>query len=127
MADREIETGYDPEPGKAMRWVGVLLPPIAWAMQMQTMWLTTEYGCGHSDFTWNHVASVAGLVLSAAGGLVAWRYWRTGNFARATADESSASVRGQFMGLVGAAMSATFTMLILWQWLPTILGVPCDK
>ena len=127
MGDSEIETGYDPEPGKVMRWMGVLLPPVAWALQMQSVWLTTEYGCGHSDFTWNHVASALGLVLSAAGGLIAWRYWRTRDAQQATADESSASVRAQFMGLMGVVLSTGFTLLIFWQWLPTLMGVPCDK
>ena len=65
------------EPGTAFKlWIGMLLPPVAWAIQLQAMWLTSEYGCETSDFIWNHVVSITGLVVSAIGTLIAYLEYR---------------------------------------------------
>ena len=115
------------EPGTAFRlWIGMLLPPVAWAIQLQAMWLTSEYGCFTSDFMWNHVVSITGLVVSAIGMLIAYleyRKWeQVGDNAR-----FEAGSRPRFMAMVGVMSGALFTLVIFAQWLPTLLGVPCDK
>ena len=107
-------------------WVGLLLPPTAWITQLQVVWLTSEYGCITNDFLWNHVASVAALAISAFGGLVAFREWRS---VGGGTDDDDATVRSRrrFMALIGVATGVLFTVVIFAQWLPTLTGVPCDK
>ena len=109
-----------------MRWIGILLPPAAWAVQLQAMWLTTEYGCAYSIFTWNHVVSIGMLTLSVVGGMIAWQYLPSGAY-EPTKEEGTPEVRKRFMGILGIVLSVMFSMLIVAQWLPTILGVPCNK
>ncbi len=113
--------------GTAFRlWVGLLLPPAVWAIQLQVLWLTSEYGCVTADFTWNHVTSVAALLFSLAGVWIAFGEWRA---AGGGTDDDNATQRSRrrFMALVGILGGALFTVLIFAQWLPTLVGVPCDK
>jgi len=121
-----------PEPvkldhGTAFRlWIGMLLPPSAWAIQLQVLWLTSEYGCYNNDFLWNHIVSITALAASVFGGLVAFREWRaTGG---GTDDDDATLIsRRRFMALIGMLTGSLFTVIIFAQWLPTLTGVPCDK
>ena len=107
-------------------WVGLLLPTAAWAIQLQTVYLTTEYGCKYGDFMPNHLVSIFALLASAVGGLVAWRNWLDAGreWESTGGDETS---RRRFMAILGMLTGALFTLLIFAQWLPTLAGVPCDK
>ena len=113
--------------GNAFRlWIGMLLPPVAWAIQLQSLYLTSEYGCHTSDFMWNHVVVVAALALSLLGGAIAWREWLKSG-ASVDAESADRVSRSRFMALLGILTASLFTVLIFAQWLPTLMGVPCDK
>jgi hypothetical protein len=115
------------EPGRACRlWVGMLLPPVAWLVQLQSLWLTSELGCHTSDFLWNHVVSVSALTISAIGGLIAYFEYRRWAPAGENASGDPRS-RRRFMAMIGVLTGALFTTIIFAQWLPTLLGVPCEK
>jgi hypothetical protein len=107
-------------------WIGMLLPPAAWAAQLQSLYLTSEFGCKSSNFTWNHVVVVAALALSLLGGAIAWREWLASG-ATNDAEGSDRMSRRRFMAMLGILTSALFTVTIFAQWLPTLVGVPCDK
>jgi hypothetical protein len=109
--------------GALQLWIGLLLPPAAWAMQMEALYLSSEYGCASRDFTWNHVVVVCGLVLSIIGLFTAWRQWSRSD---SPSDDPGMSLRG-FMSTLGMLSGALFTVTIIAQWLPTLTGVPCDK
>jgi hypothetical protein len=115
------------EPARAFRlWIGMLLPPIAWIAQLQTLWLTSEYGCFTSDFLWNHVVSIVALIISAIGGYIAYLEYREWS-AIGSNEKFDVRSRRRFMAMVGVMTGALFTTIIFAQWLPTLLGVPCDK
>lgn len=115
------------EPGRDLRlWVGMLLPPAVWIVQLQTLWLTSELGCFTSDFLWNHVVSIVALIISAVGGLIAYSEYRLWSPSGANSSDVTRS-RRRFMSMIGVLAGALFTTLIFAQWLPTLLGVPCDK
>jgi len=107
-------------------WIGLLLPPAAWALDLQTLYLSSEFGCYTSNFIWNHVISVVCLLLSATGGLTAWQSW---NSVGANMEDESPlpETRKRFMAILGMLTGALFTALIIAQWLPTLVGVPCEK
>ena len=112
--------------GMLWLWIGMLSPPIAWGIQLQTLYLTSEYGCLHSNFLWNHVVSVAALLISIFGGLVAFREWKAAG--STTEDESGRPIsRRRFMSMIGILTGILFTAVVFAQWLPTLLGVPCGK
>ena len=113
--------------GTALKlWLGMLLPPAAWLIQLQTLWLTSEYGCFTLDFRWNHVASAAALLISAAGWFVAYTEFSQCK-AEPTNDDDQPPSRRRVMSLVGLMTGALFTLLIIASWVPTLMGVPCNK
>ena len=112
--------------GNFWRWIGILLPAAAWAIQLQTIYLTSEDGCFYQDFKWNHIVSAAMIVLAVIGGIIAWSQWPAGDY-EATKEEGKPQVRKQFMGIAGVALAVMFAVLIFAQWLPTLTGVPCGK
>jgi hypothetical protein len=122
-----VKTDEPAPPAKALNlWIGMLLPPIVWAAQLQTLWLTSEYGCFTSSFKWNHLVSIISLVLSAFGTWLAFsEYKRWG--ADQEDDSSDPRSRRRFMAMLGILTGLLFTIVIFAQWLPTLLGVPCDK
>jgi len=109
-----------------MLWIGFILPPLAWAMEMEAMWLTTEWGCDKSEFKWNHVVAIIALLISIAGVFVAWTQGRaTANTPEATTIEQPST--RDFMSIIATVLGVLFTMLIFAQYLPTLMGVPCSK
>ena len=108
-------------------WIGMLLPPVAWAVQVQALWLTSEYACNTANFLWNHVVSVVALVVSAAGGLVAYIERKKLGPKGSSETNDDPVMRRRFMAMIGILTGALFTMVIFAQWLPTLLGVPCSK
>jgi hypothetical protein len=109
-----------------MLWIGFILPPLAWAMEMEAMWLTTEWGCDKSEFKWNHVVAIVALLISIVGVLIAWTQ------GKATAETPASTTIEQpttrdFMSIVATVLGILFTMLIFAQYLPTLMGVPCSK
>ena len=126
MSAEEAKNEFSEKRGQLWLWLGLLLPPAAWAIQLQTVYLTSEYGCKYMDFMPNHLASVFTLLLSIIGGVIAWRNWIEAGKTW-EAKEANPIDRSRFMAILGMLTSALFTLLIFAQWLPTLLGVPCDK
>ena len=107
-------------------WIGFVLPPIAWALQLQALWLTSEWGCAVDRFGWNHFVAISALLLSAAGTFIAW------TFGKAEPDTPDATLVKEprtwtFMSIAGTVLGLYFTVVIFAQWLPTLVGVPCGK
>ncbi len=107
-------------------WVGLLLAPAAWAVQLQAIYLLIEYGCAGGSFVPVHVVSAAALAAAITGGLLSWRHW-IGAGQKWKSEGSGVIPRSRFMSIVGMLLSALFSLLIFGQWLPAMMGVPCDK
>jgi uncharacterized membrane protein YfcA len=124
MADAKKD--FSEKRGEAWLWLGFLLPPIAWAAQIQTVYLLSEYGCATGNFLPNHIASAVALIFSVFGGLLSWHNWmKTGGEWKS--EEAGTIPRSRFMAILGVLTGALFSLIIFAQWLPTILGVPCEK
>jgi len=120
--EKELE---EPQ-SELLQWTGFLLPPLAWSVALEVLYLFTDYGCKTTNFLPNHIVSAVALVLSLLGGFIAWTNWqRSGG--EWPGDASGPIPRSRFMAALGLLTSALFSALIIAQWLPTILGVPCVK
>ena len=107
-------------------WTGLLLPPLAWSADLETVYLFSDYACEYHNFLPNHIASGVFLLISLIGGLIAWNNWlRSG--AIWPNGSSGVVASSRFLSALGLLSAALFSTLILAQWLPTIVGVPCGK
>ena len=117
---------FSEKKGKLWLWTGFLLPPIAWAFQLQSVYLLSEMGCATGNFLPNHVVSIIALFLSVAGFFVSWQNWlATG--AKWKSEDAGTLPRSRFMSLLGIMLGGLFSLVIFAQWLPTLMGVPCLK
>jgi hypothetical protein len=120
--DKELEQPMS----ELFLWIGFLLPPLAWSVFMETVYLFSDYGCKNENFLPNHVVSAIFLVISLLGGAIAWSNWQKSG--STWPDGSGGSVsRSRFMSALGLFTAPLFSALIFAQWLPTLLGVPCGK
>ncbi|HEY0426697.1 MAG TPA: hypothetical protein VGC76_02720 [Pyrinomonadaceae bacterium] len=122
----EVKKKFSEKSGQLRLWIGLLLPPLIWAAQLETVYLLSDYGCATANFLPIHIASAAALILSVSGGLISWHNWmKAGGEWKSEAAEPLA--RSRFLAILGVLTGALFSLVIFAQWLPTILGVPCDK
>jgi len=111
---------------KFRQWVGLLLAPVAWSIQLEAVYLLSNYGCSGNGFLWVHVSSVICLTLAIGGGLTALGLWRESG-SQWPDSSGSAKQRRRFMAVLGILISALFSVVIIAKWLPLLVGVPCDK
>jgi hypothetical protein len=122
----EAKKEFSEKRGQFWLWTGLLLPPIVWAIQLQTVYLLTENSCFTGNFLPVHITSFASLILSIIGGFISWNCWTEAG-AEWKNEQGGTIPRSRFMAILGLMTSALFTLIIFAQWLPTVLGVPCDK
>jgi hypothetical protein len=125
-ANTEAKHEFSEKSGQFRLWLGFLLPPVVWAIQLQTVYLLIESGCLTGNFLSIHIVSVITLILSLVGGLISLQDWiKTGGEWKS--EKSDSESRSRFMSILGMLMSGLFTLLIFAQWLPALMGVPCEK
>jgi hypothetical protein len=129
MAKRKpvIEAKEPPEGDnwrKFRQWIGLLLAPAAWGVQLQSVYLLSENGCFGGSYLPIHLVSAICLMFAIVGGMVAFRLWRESG--SEWPDRSpGAKQPGGFMAAIGILSSSLFSIVIVAQWLPTLTGVPC--
>jgi hypothetical protein len=112
-------------PHVILLWLGLLLPPLAWTLQMGVLYMLQPWECLHPDrVALSNPISLVAIVIAIAGGVVAWRRWHA---LREPAPEPMEQLRsrGRFMALLGVLLSALFALVIIAQWIPNHLLSPC--
>ena len=106
-------------------WIGVLLPPIIAAIQMEADYVLVRQACAaHQGIALYAVTGGAALFTFASGlfSLVAWR-----RFGAAWPGESADVItRGRFIAVLGMMSSGLFLLLILAQGIATLYFHPCQ-
>jgi hypothetical protein len=103
-------------------WTGVLLPPAAWALQLQTNYAISRFLCGNAWLAAAfHATTFVTLAAAVAGGAVAFMHWRR----QPTHNDVVVDTRQHFMAMIGIALAATFFLLILAQWSARFFIDPC--
>ena len=62
--------------GQPTLWVGLLLPPFAWFLDLQLRYMLAPRTCVTERQFALHLVTLAMLLLAASGGLVAWHTWQ---------------------------------------------------
>ena len=121
-SDKELETPRS----ELLLWTGLLLPPIAWSIYLEALYLLSDFACVGGGRLPNHIVSAAFLAVSLIGFAVAWSNWKKSG--AVWPDDRTGSIsRSRFMSALGLLTGTLFSALIFAQWLPTIVGVPCGK
>jgi hypothetical protein len=89
----------------AALWVGVLLPPAAWAADLTVSYSLVKWTCGHQATTLLRGITFATLVVIASAAWIGWTAYRENERARA-------------MALAGILTAALFSVLTIALAIP---------
>jgi hypothetical protein len=110
---------------QAMEWVPILTGPLALAVNQQVSYMLVRPACTTGTRVIIAVVHVAMLLLALASCVLAWRHWSDAG-REVPDDEASIVERRRFLAVLGLLVSALFTLVIVWQAVPTIVLSPCQ-
>jgi hypothetical protein len=103
---------------------GMFAGPAAWALHQQVSYMLTPTVCANGNEFVLHLVALLALVLTAAGGLVAWRISKRlpeGS----TEKGDDRGTRARFLALTAAVLCAFFGLVILAQEVPNLFLGAC--
>jgi hypothetical protein len=106
-------------------WTGVLLPPVAFLVNLEVAYALVPAACGARTTIAVHLVHAVSLTLAILGGVVAWRTWQRSG-AIWPGGEGGRISRTQFTAGLGALMALLFTIVIVAQWIPSFILDPCQ-
>lgn len=104
---------------------GVLIPPVAWFLDMQASYALVKWACAHGSRAVLLVGPLVSLALVALSTSFSWSCWTK---LRGDADQHGARLvdRSLLLALAGLALNALFALLILLSLAPRFLLSPCE-
>jgi hypothetical protein len=119
--DKTTQSG----PGLASLFVGVLIAPVTWAIQMQLNYTLVRRGCiDGSSLALSLVASVS-LLITVIGAAISWHSLQQAKQELPT-ESGGLRNRSQFMAILGLMMNGLFFLVILAQGIATGVFHPCQ-
>lgn len=109
----------------AALWTGVVLPPVAFLLNLSVGYAFVTRSCGRGDQLLIQLTHVACLLLALGGTWAAWRVWRAEG-AEWPGQGGGTVGRTRFLAGLGLLTGAMFTLVIVAQWLPGFLLSPCQ-
>jgi cytochrome c biogenesis factor len=106
-------------------WVGLLLPPIAFLINLEAAYALVPAACSSHNQLPVHLVHIVCLLLAVAGGLTAGRWWKLEGVTW-PGEEGSEVARSRFMAGLGVLLSALFILVIVAMWIPSFLLDPCQ-
>ena len=118
-------------PGQhAVRWAGVFVGPLTWAVVLQTNYSMSYVACEQGSTWMLHLAVAAAVVLIAIVGYGTWRVLPPPGdealLSTAAQPERTALARARFMSYSALGLSAWFALVILAMEVPAALLQPCN-
>jgi hypothetical protein len=117
--------GYWEDVGLVKLMLGVLLPPFAWFVDLQTSYALVKWACEHGRRGLLLTLPVGSLAIV---GTAMWLSWSCWTKLRDEGDEDGGrrEDRSYLLAVAGLAMSAVFALLILTTYAPRYLLSPCE-
>lgn len=106
-----------------MLWAGLPAAPVAFLLNLQTMYILVTLTCGTAR-PWLQLSAALTLLLAIGGGALAWRNWKRCG-AWWPGQGGDALARSRFMAALGLFASVLFSLVILAQWMVTWVLGPC--
>ena len=110
--------------GIIVLWFSVLIGPIAWAGGLNAGYSLVLVACGRGTMLPLHLVSLATLALAILGAAVGWREWRRAGL-EIPGEGPGAIPRSRFMAALGLIGSIYFALVILAQWVGSLMIHPC--
>jgi hypothetical protein len=106
-------------------WTGVVLPPLAFLLNLEAAYALVPTACSSRNLLLVHLVHLVCLVLAIFGGFTALRHWRAsgGTWPGGAGGRLS---RTQFMSGLGMLLGLLFTVVIVAQWIPSFMLDPCQ-
>lgn len=121
----EAKTEFKSNGGIFALWAGLLLPPVAWALQQSTLYTMVPWACQTGHFFAMHLVSLASFALALLGALVSWRNWQRAGREQSDDDRAGALARSRFMSVLGLSAGLFFALVVFAQWLAVAVIHPC--
>lgn len=110
----------------ALLWLGLLLPPLAWTVQLAVMYAIQPWQCLHrGGLAVSDPISVLAALAALAGGVIAWVGRQEALASASQPAEQQLRSRARFMSSLGVALCVMFLLAIIAQWIPNHLLNPC--
>jgi hypothetical protein len=106
-------------------WTGLLVPPIAWAFQLQANYVLVSVTCQQGSRWPLYLVTLIALLITLAAGFGAWRALVRVNGSYSEDGGSPASV-ARFMSILGLMTSALFLLVIIAQAVPGFIFHGCQ-
>ncbi len=107
------------------QWVGNLLAPLAFLLQLEVAYFVVPRACHAGVVLPVHLAHAGALLIALAGCLIAWRQWQRWR-PHGSSDGPGPEPRSVFMAMLGVLVSGGFFLVMLALWLPTFWLHPCQ-
>jgi hypothetical protein len=113
-------------PGLLSLSLGVLLGPVVALVTQGLIYSTNSWTCGRDIGATMHVIPALSVIVSVGAGVGAYLNWRA--IGKGVEDEHGAvATRTRFLALMGIALSAFSTLVILAMWLSIFVFAPCMR
>ena len=112
--------------GKLWLWAGMLIAPLAFLVHLSVNYALVTQLCQSEHKLASQVVTVLFVIVSAAGGFIAWRNWETAG-RKWPGEAATASERSRFMAVVGLLVSALVVLGLVWQLIPQFMFDPCQR
>jgi hypothetical protein len=106
-------------------WTGVLLPPIAFLLNLEVAYALVPTACSAQTVVLVHLVHLVSLTLAVSGGVVGWRTWQRSG-ATWPGGAGGRLGRTQFLAGLGALTGLLFAAVIVAQWIPSFILDPCQ-
>jgi hypothetical protein len=106
-------------------WAGFLLAPTAFLLNLELAYALVPTACSSQNRLLVHMVHLGCLLIALTGGFFARRLWRSCGETW-PGEEGGRVSRSRFMAGIGLLLSALFVLVIVAQWIPSLVLNPCQ-
>ena len=112
--------------GKLWLWLGLLTAPLVFLLHLEVNYALVTQLCQSTHKIAISLVTLAALLVSVVGGLIAWRNWQEAG--RKLPGEGGGIIEpSRLMSAVGVFISLLFIVILIAQLIPQFIFDPCHR
>ncbi len=119
------EAEFSNTPGRIALWMGPLIGPLAWLIDLQASFSADRWSCENGTAAPLHWATIICLMVTLGGVWLTWRQWSHAG-KQWPGEEAGVMPRSRFVSFVGLCVNLIFVLAILAQSVPKWMLSPCQ-